>query len=659
MQIESQISELIGKLKHTESKNSKLLLDLSEKGNADYNSESEEINRIRNSNKKTVNSVNSFYPEFSSELNDTKAMLLFEKNHLASLEQQQKAVLLKILGQDILVLHEKMQQQQRISNYSLETVKDNLHASLTELAAAIKEVSSDQTLGQVELRSKLSDGLRNASAKLHEKIEFESKVASKMLLGSLRKEDLEIKHISETLSSYEESLNKSRYKIQMDLGLQYPALSKSIESLFSGESLIGRQVKSDSSEMKHNFSSLSNQLKSNTKQTQFDRASAIGKVQNEFSKKVSLVQTHLDSMLSYQNIKEEVALHEQVHHWEDVLASLHAMLDLWNTNSSSVIRSLETKAQEQRLKNADDAKDIISALATAENVSSSQLSKYNTQVSNVFADISDEIHRLQFKQQSDRNVIEGDIDAGLKHLQSNLTYLMQEQKSSLTQSIDHSISNTNLQAQMAGRSIQDVRTALSKKIETLRSIETNVLLQEARNLTYESKALEMLKASLIEKLTRLENDEGHLQSTEEEDRSNVQKEIADIKTALNRLSVEMGTEAQIQAKLAGAQNDISRITGKESVDYSSFQQSNKRVAAEVAQMRSTLNFTAQDILARIADEEQKRFSMTSETNGSIALLRQRWDLLRSSIASISKMVGPQGPPGPQGPMGLKVIFSFE
>ena len=659
MQIESQISELIGKLKHTESKNSKLLLDLSEKGNADYNSESEEINRIRNSNKKTVNSVNSFYPEFSSELNDTKAMLLFEKNHLASLEQQQKAVLLKILGQDILVLHEKMQQQQRISNYSLETVKDNLHASLTELAAAIKEVSSDQTLGQVELRSKLSDGLRNASAKLHEKIEFESKVASKMLLGSLRKEDLEIKHISETLSSYEESLNKSRYKIQMDLGLQYPALSKSIESLFSGESLIGRQVKSDSSEMKHNFSSLSNQLKSNTKQTQFDRASAIGKVQNEFSKKVSLVQTHLDSMLSYQNIKEEVALHEQVHHWEDVLASLHAMLDLWNTNSSSVIRSLETKAQEQRLKNTDDAKDIIYALSTAENVSSSQLSKYSTQVSNVFADISDEIHRLQFKQQSDRNVIEGDIDAGLKHLQSNLTYLMQEQKSSLTQSIDHSISNTNLQAQMADRSIQDVRTALSKKIETLRSIETNVLLQEARNLTYESKALEMLKASLIEKLTRLENDEGHLQSTEEEDRSNVQKEIADIKTALNRLSVEMGTEAQIQAKLAGAQNDISRIDGKESVDYSSFQQSNKRVAAEVAQMRSTLNFTAQDILARIADEEQKRFSMTSETNGSIALLRQRWDLLRSSIASISKMVGPQGPPGPQGPMGLKVIFSFE
>ena len=277
----------------------------------------------------------------------------------------------------------------------------------------------------------------------------------------------------------------------------------------------------------------------------------------------------------------------------------------------------------------------------------------------MFADISDEIHRLQFKQQSDRNVIEGDIDAGLKHLQSNLTYLMQEQKSSLTQSIDHSISNTNLQAQMADRSIQDVRTALSKKIETLRSIETNVLLQEARNLTYESKALEMLKASLIEKLTRLENDEGHLQSTEEEDRSNVQKEIADIKTALNRLSVEMGTEAQIQAKLAGAQNDISRIDGKESVDYSSFQQSNKRVAAEVAQMRSTLNFTAQDILARIADEEQKRFSMTSETNGSIALLRQRWDLLRSSIASISKMVGPQGPPGPQGPMGLKVIFSFE
>ena len=160
----------MGQFKNAKTNNLKTIQDLRKSDDSDYDSENKEISRIRNSNQETVDSVQSFYPEFTSELNNTKEILAFENSHLLSLETQQQTYLFKALQQEVSVLGKKMLQQQMDSNYSLGTVKDSLDASLTELAAELKEISSNLILGKVQLRSELSNGLRNASTKLNDKI---------------------------------------------------------------------------------------------------------------------------------------------------------------------------------------------------------------------------------------------------------------------------------------------------------------------------------------------------------------------------------------------------------------------------------------------------------------------------------------------------------
>ena len=116
----------------------------------------------------------------------------------------------------------------------------------------------------------------------------------------------------------------------------------------------------------------------------------------------------------------------------------------------------------------------------------------------------------------------------------------------------------------------------------------------------------------------------------------------------------MSAEEQMQSELSGIKENMQNLKDRETYDNSVSQQSSRDMAAEVAHIRSVLNFTTQDIDTTITEEERKGSILAFDVNHSVAILRANLDYLRSAVASVSKMAGPQGPPGVQGAIGMKV-----
>ena len=330
------------------------------------------------------------------------------------------------------------------------------------------------------------------------------------------------------------------------------------------------------------------------------------------------------------------------------------MMHAWDLNTSSIVKSVESKVDEERLTNAFESKEISGLVSSAENVSAAQIASLNTRITNLFRELFNEQHSVQLREQADKELVEGDIDAGLHLVMQNASNSMRDQRQELLSLLNKEVSQTNEHIERTDLHLQNVKAEFTDEIKSSTRVENNLNFQELKNVTMEHKVLESAKFSLLNRIRDLEQETGHFTTTQHEDSTTVQNEIGSIKLELDKLRKEMGDEAQLSGKLEGEHDFLNRLSGKESDFYTLTQQTSKRIEAELIQLRSMLNITAQDIYTRISNEEKKRSDMTADLNGSIALLRQKWYLLRSVADSVSKMVGPPGPPGPRGPIGMQV-----
>ena len=621
---------------------------------SDYDAEKEEVEKIWNSNKNTVDLVANFFPTFSAELNETKSTIASERDRILAIEQQQKTHLLAKLQHGLSMLLEKLHQQEFVSNYSLDTVKDSLQASLTELASAQKEISNEQTFEKVESKTKLYDGLQNASEDMNKKIGLALADEERRFQDSEGSELAKVRKATDMLYSYEKSINKSLDELQNDLDSTYPSAVKHISMLNLKAESVRSSVDEESQNFEKEVSSLKNLLNTSENKLQSSRISQIAVIQKTINDRTSSVFKTNQVNLASQKMNEEKELGDQISKWKQILLSLHSLIISWDSNATSNVKSIESKLKMEKLGNADNAKDILHSVSIAENTSAARLLSFESKIENMYRKISSEQHNGLLQLQNDKEGLQDDIDAKFQQQMLNMTNLLHDQKQTLLKSVDQKASQTSQYIQNLDSTLQDMNAHFSAEIEKLRIKQNDFISQEARNVTLESRVLDLLKSSLLRKVSDLEQDASRFLTTSAEDRSSVQKQIDVIKSKLSAISNEMSAEEQMQSELSGIKENMQNLKDRETYDNSVSQQSSRDMAAEVAHIRSVLNFTTQDIDTTITEEERKGSILAFDVNHSVAILRANLDYLRSAVASVSKMAGPQGPPGVQGAIGMKV-----